>query len=552
MKPLLLSWLLLVCFPSWAAEVHSPSEIQVREDATAADAWRALLLSHVDPQQRLIWVRVRFVLPASASFPARPLGLYVAGPAAYEAWWNGVYIGRNGIPGPSKAAETPGRIDSALALPDSLLRAGENVALLKMSSFHLPARMAAPMQIIELREMVISPFESLRQDPFRMMAAGALLLGAVYFGALYLSNRQERSALWLTLLSLTVLGQLAAESIRSFVSYVYPFHFLRLTLILAFAALSMLLLVFYVAHRYAPAHERKLLGVMALFEIACIALLPGFQLKTAAVLLAGFLVAIVAATIGLRRDRRDAVIALPAIVAIFVMAGVHPYRFVDRTYYLAIGALLLMLFAQHVVALRREQRAQAETRLRAAHLEIELLRQQIQPHFLMNTLTALCEWIESDPQIGMKMIEALGDELRAIGVMGEAATVPLRQEVDLCRHHLRVMSFQRNKTFTLVTREIYLDTPVPPAVFHTLVENSLTHNAHAEGAEFALSESVGANGRRRYELRTPLRSDAPRKGAGKGHAYIRARLQHAFGDNWHFSSEAVEREWLDVVEVPSK
>jgi LytS/YehU family sensor histidine kinase len=205
------------------------------------------------------------------------------------------------------------------------------------------------------------------------------------------------------------------------------------------------------------------------------------------------------------------------------------------------------------VALRRDRQLQAETQLRAAQLELELLRQQIQPHFLMNTLAALCEWVESDPTVGMKMIEALGDELRAIAIMGESTTVPLGQEIDLCRHHLRVMSFRRNQSFTLTARGLSLHTPVPPALFHTLIENSLTHNTHADGAEFILSEGVGAGSRRRYELRSPLSGTISSKGTGKGHAYVRARLQHAFRDDWQFSSApASDREWIDAVEVPNK
>lgn len=551
MRSLLFSGLLFIALSASAADYYDPSEVQIRVDGESADAWQTLPLSQVDPQQRLIWLRVRFLLPASSAVLRRPLALYVAGPVAYEAWWNGAPIGGNGVPGRSIAEETPGRIDSAIPIPDGLLRSDKNEALFKISSFHLPGRLRSPIQFIELRELAVIPVKSLRQDPFRMMAAGALLLGAIYFGALYFSNRKDRSALVLTGLSLAVLGQLAAESIRSFVSYVYPFHYIRLGLIIAFAVVSMLLLVLYVANRYARSFERRLLGGIALLETLCIALTPTFELKVAVALMAGLLVAIAATAIGLRHRLRGAGIAIAAIAIMLAMAAASPHEFVDRTYYLAVMGLLFMLFGQHVIALRQDQKLQADTQLRAARLEIELLRQQIQPHFLMNTLTALCEWIESDPTVGARMIEALGGELRAIAVMGDATAVPLGQEIDLCRHHLRLMSFQRNRNFTLTTQEVDFNTAVPPAVFHTLIENSLTHNTHIDGAEFVLAESAGESGRRRYELRTPLQKKTVVAGTGKGHAYVCARLQHAFGDNWRFSSGATsDREWLDCIEVP--
>jgi hypothetical protein len=447
----------------------------------------------------------------------------------------------------------PGRLDSVLLIPHHLLRPGRNELLLKMSSFHLPGRLGAPIQAILLRDFGSTPFQSWLQNALRMMAAGALALGAVYFGALFFSNRRDRSSLLLALLSLSVLGQLLAESIRFFVRYFYPFHMARLWMILAFACASAMLLVAYVAHRYARGRLRALLiGVVAL-AIAGIALMPGYDGRTVMVMLSGLLMCAIAAGFGMRAKIPGAKVAVLLLVACLVVAGASLNQFIDHTWYLTMAALLFMLFWQQVVTLRRAQREQAETQLRSARLELELLRQQIQPHFLMNTLTALCEWVESDPAVGVKMIEAVGEELRAIAVMGEASTVPLGQELELCRHHLRVMGFRRNQRFTLRTQGLNLEAPVPPALFHTLIENAFTHNSHADGAEFVLTEQAVPNGRCRYELRSPRTRSAGRGGIGKGHAYVRARLRHAFGDDWYFSSEAAANsEWVDCIEMPGK
>jgi hypothetical protein len=553
MKAVLLLWLLLAPLAAQAQEYVNDFEVQVRQDSDPAGAWKTQVLWRVDPQQRLIWVRKSFDMPAASISPERPLGLQVSATASYEAWWNGEFIGRNGKPGASKETEVPGRLDSTILIPHRLLRPGRNELLLKMSSFHLPGRLGAPIQAISLRDFGSTPFQSRRQNGLRMMAAGALALGAVYFGALFFSNRRDGSSLLLALLSLAVLGQLLAESIRFFVRYFYPFHMTRLWLILGFACLSATLMVAYVAHRYARDRLRALLIAVAVLAVASIALMPGYDGKTVMVMLSGLLMCAITAGIGVRAKVRGARIALLLLLASLVAAGANLYAFIDHTWYLTMAALLFMLFWQQVLTLRRAQREQAETQLRSARLELELLRQQIQPHFLMNTLTALCEWVESDPAVGVKMIEALGEELRAIAVMGEASTVPLGQELELCRHHLRVMGFRRNRRFTLRAQGLNLETPVPPALFHTLIENAFTHNAHADGAEFVLTEQAVPNGRRRYELRSPRTRTAAHGGVGKGHAYVRARLRHAFGDNWYFSSTpAVNSEWIDCVEIPGK
>jgi hypothetical protein len=551
MKALLLAWLLLIPLAAHAQEYVNEYEVQTRRDEDGT--WNTQLLRNVNPQQQLIWIRRAFNLPTAPISSSRPLSLHVSATASYEAWWNGVFIGRNGTPGASKAAEIPGRLDSVILIPQNLLRPGRNELLLKMSSFHLPGRLGAPIQAILLREIGSPPFQSLRQNALRMMAAGALSLGAVYFGALFFSNRRDRSSLLLALLSLAVLGQLLAESFRFFVRYPYPFHMARLWTILGFACISATLLVAYVSQRYAPGRLRALLIAVLALAVASIALTPGYDGKTVSVMVSGLLVCAISAGIGMRANTRGAGVALPLILASLVIACADLGAFIDRTWYLTMAALLFMLFGQQVLTLRRAQREQAETQLRSARLELELLRQQIQPHFLMNTLTALCEWVESDPAVGVKMIEALGEELRAIATMGEASTVPLGQELELCRHHLRVMGFRCNRRFTLRAQGLNLEAPVPPALFHTLLENAFTHNTHADGAEFVLTERIAPNGRHRYELRSPRTRSASRGGIGKGHAYVRARLKHAFGDNWYFSSEpAANSEWVDCIEIPGK
>jgi len=551
---------LVVLFPhiAVAADIPNAWQVEMRTETDPPDAWRSVSLSEVDPHGQLVWVRRRFEVSASSISSGTPMAIHVFAPASYEAWWNGTFIGRNGIPGHSRESETPGRIQGDILIPAHLLRPGTNELMLRMSSFHLRSRLSMVVQALEIGEFGNRRYEPIHLNVFRLMTAGALLLAAVYFGALYLSNRREVSSLLLAMLSVSVLGQLLSESIRFLVNYLYPFHIVRLWLIAGFACISTLLLVSYVGLRYSRARLPLLVMAAAVLSAISLVLVRGYDGKTYTVILVGLVLSGVAAALGLRASIRGAGVVLGLVVASIALAFVNAYVFLDLAWYLAIVALLFTLFGQQVTELRRAQRAQSETELRSARLELELLRQQIQPHFLMNTLTALCEWVESDPKVGVKMIDALGEELRAIAAMGEATTVPLGQEIELCRSHLRVMGFKRNKQFTLKTDGVDPDARVPPAILHTLIENAFTHNGQADGAEFLLSGRAQENGRYRCELRSPLartgRSECSGKGnaSGKGHAYVRARLRHAFADNWFFSASAVAGEWVDCVEVPGR
>jgi hypothetical protein len=526
--------------------------VQVREGDDAAWAqpaldesgWKTVRWRRVNPQRRMLWLRAHIELPDSFDTMAEPFGVRIGAPASYEVWWNGTRVGNNGVPGPNAEAESPGRIDTTIFIPPHLL-AKENVLALRMSSFHLSRELAAPMQILSVRRHGSPGSEVLRAVWLPLMSGGALILGTAYFAVMFFSNRRDVSSLVLALLSLTVLVQLAAESARLFVSYPYPLHILRVETILACAAITAVLLVGYIAHRYARAWRAHLMTVAIALTLAPIAFVPGYDVKTGFVMLGAISLSAVAALIGVRRRVPGANTTALSMGGALACLLIDPGVFLDRAYYAVATVLLLILFGQQVIALRDAQRA----RLR---LELELLKQQIQPHFLMNSLTALTEWIESDPATGVKMIEALADEFRAIATMSSATTVPLREEIELCRHHLKVMSLRKNQPFDLRAPNVRLDAKVPPAIFHTLIENALTHNDYTEGAVFVLEESHAAHGRRTYQLRTPLsREPATRGPPGKGHSYVQARLREVFGENWRFSSGQVgSREWLDAIEVP--
>jgi LytS/YehU family sensor histidine kinase len=304
-----------------------------------------------------------------------------------------------------------------------------------------------------------------------------------------------------------------------------------------------LLLVAYVTRQLAPHLLRHVLLASLGASLLIAALVSGFDGKTTLTLFAGLIIALFAAFAGARRGAAGAkftALALAAVIGVLVLSVAI---FIDLSYYIVATALLLFLFVRQAALLRA-------TQLRAVQLELELLKRKIQPHFLMNTLTALSEWIESSPHTGVRMIEALAAEFRAIAGMSDAALIPMRQELDLCQHHLKVMGFCSNQTFELREEGVNPQGMIPPAVFHTLLENALTHNRYTGGAVFTLSERREQN-ERIYTLRSPLVGEArATSGSGTGQAYVRARLRAAFGERWRFESRAVDDEWRDIVAVP--
>ena len=525
--------------PAWAATAHDDSDWVLQEP------WQ------VDPQGRILWIRASVTLPEGFDVRSDPLGVHVAATGSWEAYWNGVFVGRNGVPGATRATEVPGKIDADVFVPPALIRDGQNLLALRISSFHVGRTLRAPIQAIAIERYAYLAARGLGMHPLTASVAGALLLGSVYFAVMFFLDRKDHTSLLLSLLALAVLGQFLAEFARRFVAYGYPLHALRVDLILAFAVATSVLLVTYVARQYSPRRLKTIVASTTVLVALSATLVPGYDAKTMMSLLVALLITLAVAAVGAYAKAVGAWGTVAAIGGVLAVLVLDAARFLDQSYYVAVTVLLLFLFIRQAWALRVAQRQSSAAELRAVQLELELLKQKIQPHFLMNTLTALSEWIESEPTVGVKMIDALAAEFRAVAAMSGEAVVPMQQELELCQHHLSVMGFRKNQQFELRARNVDPETRVPPAIFHTLLENALTHNQYASGAVFTLEEQVeGEN--RVYRLRSPLCSEVKATGpGGTGHTYIRARLRNAFGEQWRFlSAMSAGGEWVDTIEIP--
>ena len=228
-----------------------------------------------------------------------------------------------------------------------------------------------------------------------------------------------------------------------------------------------------------------------------------------------------------------------------------PAYFTEVWFFLGFGALAVgMLFAL-VVRMREEQWQARQARLRSAQLETELLKKGIQPHWLMNTLTSILECVEVDPARASRFIEALADEFRLLSKISGETLIPLELEIQLCRSHLAVMSLRREISFGLRTSGALAGDLVPPAVFHTLIENGLTHGTFTTGhVEFVL-ERTQNDGVRQYRVLSPEATVGirDRGSEGTGLRYVRARLEESFPGRWSLMTGPRSDGWETVMQI---
>jgi two-component system LytT family sensor kinase len=111
------------------------------------------------------------------------------------------------------------------------------------------------------------------------------------------------------------------------------------------------------------------------------------------------------------------------------------------------------------------------------HARMEALQNQINPHFLFNTLNSISSLVRFDPDMARDVIFKLATILRRLLNSGEAF-VPLREEFEFIDNYLdiEVVRFGRDKL--RVVKEFdpaSLDVVVPSMLLQPLVENSIKH-----------------------------------------------------------------------------
>jgi LytS/YehU family sensor histidine kinase len=129
--------------------------------------------------------------------------------------------------------------------------------------------------------------------------------------------------------------------------------------------------------------------------------------------------------------------------------------------------------------------------------------------------------------------------------------IPLGQELELCRAHLQIMGLRRGVQCSLVVRGVDESSPVPPALFHTLVEGGISHQLPREGKLRFILEAAYQPGRARYALTVeggnPVEKGPVRDGTGL--RYVKARLEESFAGRWTLTAGPVPDGWQTVIEI---
>ena len=211
-------------------------------------------------------------------------------------------------------------------------------------------------------------------------------------------------------------------------------------------------------------------------------------------------------------------------------------------FFLSAGILAVDFYQRYVERTIAASRLESEL----AIAKVQVLRMQMHPHFLFNTLNSIAGLVRAGerPQ-AVKMIAGLSDLLRAALDTSSEQQVALSRELSFVRRYLEIeqVRFSDRLSVTIDVEPSAEALVVPNLVLQPLVENAINHGiAHRPGLGRISIAARRENGHLKIEVSDdgvglPEGWDIERDG-GIGLKNTRDRLRHLYGDAQSFDVRA--------------
>ena len=183
---------------------------------------------------------------------------------------------------------------------------------------------------------------------------------------------------------------------------------------------------------------------------------------------------------------------------------------------------------RHFIRTRQIRQQLKEEKAKNTEAELAWLKNQINPHFLFNTLNNISSLTQIDPDAAQDAIAQLSDLLRYAMYETNKKTVPISGEVEFMRNYIALMKLRCNeKTEVYSTFNVQRSTlEIAPLLFISLIENAFKHGV-SSNRESRIDIALTADEQQltfTCENTNVPKTDADRSGSGIGLENTRRRL----------------------------
>jgi len=230
-----------------------------------------------------------------------------------------------------------------------------------------------------------------------------------------------------------------------------------------------------------------------------------------------------------------------------------PVRFIFSLLIISFITLLNWLWSSLTEQKENEKR-KAESEQLMKEAELIKLRQQLQPHFLFNSLNSISALIISKPEEARKMTQQLSDFLRGT-LKKEDQLVKLAEELEHLKLYLDIekVRFGHRLNVEFNTSEESLNAHLPALILQPIVENAIKFGLYDVTGDVTISISTMINAPYlNIEIKNPFDPETKRaqKGVGFGLNSIQRRLYLLYARQDLLLIEKKENTFITTLKIP--
>ncbi len=226
------------------------------------------------------------------------------------------------------------------------------------------------------------------------------------------------------------------------------------------------------------------------------------------------------------------------------------------TSFLAIGWMAMISMIWYTQQDQKEnERRKTEAERLAREAELYNLRQQLQPHFLFNSLNSINALIGFKPDLARKMIHQLSDFLRGTLRKDDQQQVTLSEELQHLNLYLEIEKVRfGHRLKTEISCDVNCQDCIMPAMLlQPLVENAIKFGLYDTTEEVVVSIRAELDGNYlELIVQNPFdpKTSRPRQGTGFGLSGVQRRLYLLFARNDLMETHANDNIFTTIIKIP--
>jgi LytS/YehU family sensor histidine kinase len=226
--------------------------------------------------------------------------------------------------------------------------------------------------------------------------------------------------------------------------------------------------------------------------------------------------------------------------------------------FLIIGCMALISVLWYTIHDQREiEKRKAEAEKLSREAELYKLRQQLQPHFLFNSLNSINALIGSQPQKARNMIQQLSDFLRGTLRKEDHQWITLDDELQHLQLYLEIEKVRfGHRLSTEIKKETDgMKLQLPAMLLQPVVENAIKFGLYDTTGDITISiEAKKDDGHLVVQVKNPFdpETSSPKKGTGFGLSSVQRRLYLLFARNDLLQTRIRDQLFITTIKIPQK